>query len=86
MTGYTDSQQTEGADVMTGTVVHQRFGQEINPHRLSPLARRMAATIGDGTPAAWAGFAWYQPKTQQPVLHPRRDDPRSPVAGPARAA
>lgn len=86
MTGHTDSRQTQGADIMTGTVTHQRFGQEIIPHLLSPLARRMAATIGHGTPAAWAGFAWYQPEGQQPVLHPRRGDWRSPLASPARAA
>jgi hypothetical protein len=48
------------ADDMAGTVIRERFGQEIDSKRLSPLARQMATAIGDGTPAPWAGFVWPQ--------------------------
>jgi hypothetical protein len=69
----------KGAVSMTRTVTSHRFGQEIDPQRLSPLARRMAAAIGAGTPAPWAGFAWHGPVSQHP---PRRSD----HSRPARAA
>jgi hypothetical protein len=53
--------QSEGADTVTDRAPSHRFGQPIPPHRLSSLARQMAAAIGDGTPAPWAGFVWQHP-------------------------
>jgi hypothetical protein len=49
------------ADEMIGTPPSHGFGQSIDPCSLSPLARQMAAAIGDGGPAPWAGFVWHQP-------------------------
>ena len=79
MTRQPHQDQTEGADTMTDPSTVHRFGQPIPPHQLSPLARRMAAAIGTGAPAAWAGFAWQGPVRQHP---PHRLD----HSRPARAA
>jgi hypothetical protein len=68
--------QSEGVDTVTHPPIPHRFGQAIPPHRLSPLARRMTATIGTGTPSAWAGFAWHGPVSQHP---PRRMDDLHPA-------
>lgn len=39
------------------------FGETaLNPEKLSPLARQIASGIGDGKPATFAGFVWYQPR------------------------
>jgi hypothetical protein len=66
--------QTQGADIMTDSSTPHRFGQCLPPHRLRPLARQMAAAIGDGTPAPWAGFAWHGPvgrRSALPLSRPR---------------
>jgi hypothetical protein len=48
---------------MTETGIRCSLGQSVAPHQLSSLARQIAARMGDGTPAQWAGFVWYSPES-----------------------
>ena len=36
------------------------FGLAVSQRQLDPMARGMAARIGDGTPMSWAGFVWHR--------------------------
>ena len=74
MNRATPVRNSPGAHSMTRTAALQCFGQSIDPHRLSPLARRIVDAIGDGTPALWAGIAWHGPVSHHPPR--RRDHPR----------
>jgi hypothetical protein len=39
------------------------FGETaLRAETLRPMARQIASGIGDGTPATFAGFVWYQPR------------------------
>jgi hypothetical protein len=61
MTRQTRDYQTGGEDIATHISTPHHFGQSIPPQQLSPMARRIAATIGNGAPVPWAGFVWRQP-------------------------
>jgi hypothetical protein len=43
---------------MADTAGHKPVGPPIAPTQLGRVARRGAESIGDGTPAAWAGSIW----------------------------
>jgi hypothetical protein len=48
------------------------FGEmAVRREKLSPMARQIASGIGDGKPASFAGFVWYQPRGlfQQDLHH-----------------
>jgi hypothetical protein len=57
---------------MKSIVIREGLGQGVASDRLSPMARGIAAGIGDGRPAPWAGFVWYRPLGlfQQGLHHP----------------
>jgi hypothetical protein len=47
---------------MTSTVILTRFGQEVPAlDQLGEMARGIVRAVGNGRPAPWAGFVWYQP-------------------------
>jgi hypothetical protein len=50
----TKPEEKNGADSMTHTVTCKTFGQPIAPRQPTELARRIAGSIGDSTPVAWA--------------------------------
>jgi hypothetical protein len=56
---------------MTDTVTRQTFGQIVNAQQLSGMARQIASTIGNSTPAPWAGIVWYRHQgVVQPLVRP----------------
>jgi hypothetical protein len=50
--------------------MRETFGQPLpTAGRLSPLTRGIAAHVGDGRPASWAGFIWH--RSQAPLFTDR---------------